>query len=577
MRFFVLSLILLMAVGASAAEATGPKEELLPLPKKEPAKEADTGDSKEPPTPEPAEGDLKLLSENGVDTSNATLLAYFRRRTLAESNRPRIQELVTQLAAPEYRRREQAMEELVKWGPSVLEFLRRAARAEDLELVRRAEQCIARIRSADHIADVTAAAVRILEQRRPAEVAAVLLGFLPYADSEYVADEVRTALARMAVDGPPPELVTALKEPMAVRRAAAAEALASVKARREDVRGLLKDADPLVRLRAAQGLIVAAQDRSAVPVLIEAAPLVSNVYAWPAEDLLLRIADGRSPPIVRRGADAEAHKKFQAAWLAWWTQHERDTDLAKLSDRPKLLGHTIVVLLDQGQVVELDAENKTLWTIDGLELPLDVQVLPSGNVLVAEYNGGRVTERDRRGQIRWEKVIPEPLMAQRLSNRHTFIATATQFFEFDEKGTEVFSFTAPGGERYMKVAKLPNGEIAALTTEARVVRLDDKGKELNSFGVNLQTRLYGGRIHMLPNGRVLVPLNAENKVVEYDAQGQSVWEVSVPQPVAAVRLPNGNTLVTTMQPQTGALEFDRNGREVWHYRHHTRVTRALRH
>ena len=41
-----------------------------------------------------------------------------------------------------------------------------------------------------------------------------------------------------------------------------------------------------------------------------------------------------------------------------------------------------------------------------------------------------------------------------------------------------------------------------------------------------------------------------------------------------VRLPNGNTLVTTMA--RGAVEFDRNGQEVWTYRSTTRVTRALR-
>ena len=124
--------------------------------------------------------------------------------------------------------------------------------------------------------------------------------------------------------------------------------------------------------------------------------------------------------------------------------------------------------------------------------------------------------------------------------------------------------------------KLPNGEIACLTDEARIVRLDTTGKELHSFTISLGTQLFGGRIHMLPSGRVLIPHNAENKVVEYDASGKAVWEVTIDQPIAAMRLPNGNTLVTTMLPGRGAVEFDRTGTEVWTYRTTTRVTRAIR-
>jgi hypothetical protein len=43
-----------------------------------------------------------------------------------------------------------------------------------------------------------------------------------------------------------------------------------------------------------------------------------------------------------------------------------------------------------------------------------------------------------------------------------------------------------------------------------------------------------------------------------------------------MRLPNGNTLATSINPAIGAVEFDRAGNEVWHYRTNTRVTRAIR-
>ena len=66
-----------------------------------------------------------------------------------------------------------------------------------------------------------------------------------------------------------------------------------------------------------------------------------------------------------------------------------------------------------------------------------------------------------------------------------------------------------------------------------------------------------------------------NRVVEYDAEGQSVWGVTIDQPIAAVRLANGNTLITLMR-QNRAVEVDRAGKEVWQFKADTRVTRAFR-
>jgi hypothetical protein len=82
-------------------------------------------------------------------------------------------------------------------------------------------------------------------------------------------------------------------------------------------------------------------------------------------------------------------------------------------------------------------------------------------------------------------------------------------------------------------------------------------------------------VDVLPNGHVLIPLMNEDKVVEYDADGKSVAEISVEQPIVATRLPNGNTLVTSMSRRR-AVEIDRAGKEVWEYTSDTRVTRALR-
>jgi outer membrane protein assembly factor BamB len=255
-------------------------------------------------------------------------------------------------------------------------------------------------------------------------------------------------------------------------------------------------------------------------------------------------------------------------------------NLARLQETPRLLGHTLLVMLDQGRIQELGPDREARWHIDGLVFPLDVQLLDDKTVLVAEYHANRVSERDLRGQILWQKAVAGPLVAQRLPNGNTFIATDSQVLEYDKADNEVLNLAvADEGKKIMKAMKLPSGEVACLTSDARVVRYDVSGKELkevHAFPVQIAVRLFGGRIHMLPSGRVIVPHNAEDKVVEYDALGKVVWEVAADKPVAAVRLSNGHTLITSMNPSAGAVEVDRTGREVWSYRTSTRVTRALK-
>ena len=531
--------------------------------------------------PDPAAADEKLLQAANLKTDPPSLLEFFRQRTLPDNERDKYRALVKQLGSEVFRQREQAMNELVRRGVVVIELLREAVKDADLEGARRAERCIQRIQEKDLGGEVPAAAARLLARHKPAGAVETMLGYLPFADNEQVADEARNLLAGLALkDGKPhPALQAALTDKLPMRRAAAGEALAKGggPAERASAKKLLADPDSIVRLRV--GLALAyAKEREAVPALIDVLAHLPIQQAWLAEDVLYRLADGVDPPKVSLGNDETARAKCRDAWRAWWKEHGAKVDLAKLQDSQRLLGHTVVVLLDLGRVLELSAgDNQVRWQVDDLRFPLDVQPLPGDRLLVAEYHGNRVTERDvKTGDVKWEKAITGPLVCQRLPNGNTFIATDTELIEYDRADKEVFHIVKNAGERIMKALKLANGEIAVLTSDTRIVRLDATGKELHSFAIALGTRLYGGRIHMLANGRVLIPHNNENKVVEYDPSGKQVWEVNVEQPVAATRLPNGNTLVTTMLPQRGAVEFDPQGHEVWTYRSTTRVTRAVR-
>src|SRR5206468_3294539 len=143
-------------------------------------------------------------------------------------------------------------------------------------------------------------------------------------------------------------------------------------------------------------------------------------------------------------------------------------------------------------------------------------------VLVAEHEKNHVTERNRKGEIVWKKEIAGPLVAQRLPNGNTFIATKTHLLEYDKDGKEVFNYQRPGGEPFMKAQKLRNGDIGCITQPGlrvtRYVRLDPTGKELKNFAVDLHT--FGGRVEVLANGHVIVPELHNNRVLEHDADGK---------------------------------------------------------
>jgi outer membrane protein assembly factor BamB len=72
------------------------------------------------------------------------------------------------------------------------------------------------------------------------------------------------------------------------------------------------------------------------------------------------------------------------------------------------------------------------------------------------------------------------------------------------------------------------------------------------------------RVRMTPAGTFLVPHKDLDKVVEYDATGKQIWSVNVPVPWSAVRLKNGNTLVSSGSTQV-IREFNPQGQVVWEF------------
>ncbi len=70
------------------------------------------------------------------------------------------------------------------------------------------------------------------------------------------------------------------------------------------------------------------------------------------------------------------------------------------------------------------------------------------------------------------------------------------------------------------------------------------------------------RVRYTAQGTYLVPFLTMNKVVEYDKDFNEVWSYSVPHPWSAIRLKNGNTLITD-EADIETREVNPKGETVW--------------
>lgn len=514
--------------------------------------------------------DEQMLRAANLLTDGPALLGFFRKHTLTDADRERIQLLIKQLGDRAFRAREKAGGDLVDLGPKTIPLLRPALKSPDREVARRAADCISRLENGGKNTavatspDLLTAAARLLAVRKPAGTAEVLLEYLPFADQEVVIEEIQTALSAVAVrEGKPePVLLRSLTavEPLRRGLAGAALARASTAEHRTAVRKLLQDTVPVVRLRVGLAL-AAARDKEAVPALINLLGQLPPEQAWPVEDLLRRLAEDRAPA-APLGTDPDARTKCRDAWVAWWRDRGAGIDLAVLERSAPRLGYTLMVFPDWGKVMELDRDGKVRWQVSGCSSPFHAQVLAGDRVLVAEYSG-RVTERNLKGEILWQVQVQGAMQCQRLANGNTFIVSPKQMLEVDRAGKPTWQHghDRPGSS-LLAARKLRSGQIVVMDSDGVCKKLDAAGKELSRFAVG---RVSNNCMEVLPSGHVLVSRWFDGKVTEYDAQGKAVHEVQCQSPFSAYRLPNGNTLVACHEPAQ-VVELDRLGKVVWEHK-----------
>lgn len=556
--------------------------------------------------------DEDALKQVGLaPTEVAPLIEYLKVRTLTDLDQSKIGDVIKKFGADDFDDRVRATEEVERFGPAAIGPLKTAERDPDPEVAYRARQALKRMEKVPH-SQVAAAAVRAVVKLKPKEAAAVLIGFLPMADTDEVAEEIRAGLIALAVtDGKPePALIAALDDKSVVRRVAAYVALIEGGPPGERIRS--KEAFPLVKaavrketdadakFRGLWALLMTSREKEFVPDLIDLIPKLPRGRIWQLEEFLLQVA-GDAKPDARFGKSAEQLTKAKDAWAGWWAKTGAGVDLATFDFKPRITGFTDIIEYDYRgsglfRVVTLGPDLKEKAKIGGttanqLQLPSDVKKLANGNYLIAEQNVNRVTERDSTGRIVKTTNVVQPLSLDVLPDGGMVVVCRNQVVQYDKDQKQTWLYPRSQYD-IMGGRLLPGGDVVFVTFLSQgpnCFRLGKNGKEVNfhfNWGLRLANafraekdrepggaralgRIQQGQYQSIDaTGDEKLMVCEFNRVVEYDLKtGKELWKHDVNAPTSCQRLPNGNTLITLINHHPGGkvIEVDPTGETVWEY------------
>lgn len=225
----------------------------------------------------------------------------------------------------------------------------------------------------------------------------------------------------------------------------------------------------------------------------------------------------------------------------------------------------------------------------------DGYVLVNGNILICWAD--KVLEYDSKKEIIFSYKRAEESMelgtAVRLQNGNTLITESgsePRIVEVDGKGGIVKSIpikpeTDNVHMQTRMARKLENGNYLVPHLLAFAVKeYTSEGEIINTFSTDFED--FGGRdaktwpftAIRLENGNTLVTLTNGNRVVELDSDGNIDWIIEnsdfegdpLADPCGAQRLPNGNTVIASYGAKEGIklLEVDRDKNIVWSYSGH---------
>jgi hypothetical protein len=159
----------------------------------------------------------------------------------------------------------------------------------------------------------------------------------------------------------------------------------------------------------------------------------------------------------------------------------------------------------------------------------DVTMLPNGNIVYAQMSGAGIITPDKK--IIWKyDCLP---------------------------GTETHSCVPIGKDSVLMVLNANPAKVLIINTATNKILKEVliPTKATNTHGQFRHVRL-------TENGTIVVGLMGEEKVVEYTLEGKAIWSVDAKSAWSAIRLRNGNTLISG-DGKGYTREVDSSGKTVW--------------
>jgi HEAT repeat protein len=573
MRPFVAVLLTALICGCMGAPPATEESE-----RESPAKRNDSATSEVravPQVSDDADADLRLLKDAKIGMDRDRLIAYLKTHSASDDNLLGLDRLVEQLGNPDFETREEAMRTLIGLGPIALEPLRKARALQDKEAARCAANCALRIEG-DPQEHLLAAAVRSLARTDTSTAIAALLEFLPCAVDDALQEEIYFGLdAFVRKHGTPSSVfIPALHDPLPARRAAASLIVGRAGSDEEKaaVGPLLHDHDPMVRLRAAQGLL-AGRKKEAVPTLIDLLEEPTLPVAWQAEELL-HYAAGFSAPAASIGSgQAREVRKCRKAWDDWWQTKESSLSLDSLGSTtpvPRLILTCDEDIVPSGGISLYGSTGGVRWRADHLPRIADVRILTTGSLLMLESDEGRLREQTVQGKTLWqESGFNLPVDSYRDTNGYTTVVT--KLLDVHEIGPNGVSTKARSLTRMHKLvdvhileAQEPTASSVfamarlSFTSPLTLIEFDIRTAHKKAVLALDDDEVQGNYFTLFPiaheNRFLLLVCNKGNdRLLLIDGTGHVISRRHVDKALHAIRLRNGNTLLACRDKETGKL------------------------
>ena len=159
----------------------------------------------------------------------------------------------------------------------------------------------------------------------------------------------------------------------------------------------------------------------------------------------------------------------------------------------------------------------------------DATMLPNGNIVFACMSGAGIITPEK--NIIWQYTCAP--------------------------GTETHSCQPIGKDSVLLVVNGDPAKVLIVNTETNKIL-----KEIIIPTTVTRTHVQFRHVRITQAGTIMVPLLGENRVAEFDMDGNEIWSVSAAAPWSAIRLRNGNTLISGNQ-NCYTREVSPKGETVW--------------